>query len=135
MKNLFKAKRGTSAVLGVLLLVLLTFTFGIFYFNFVMSKVEFAKNTFASEIGNLILKSFSINSTHIIAFLQNTGTNIIKITGAYINGLLATLYNTAQIAANSVGTIIIQGTFTKGNTYVINLLSMFNTVATFTIEY
>jgi hypothetical protein len=63
-----KSRRGSTAVFGVLLIVLITFVSGILFYTFVMDNINFATETISTQIAGLLLNSFSINSTHIVAF-------------------------------------------------------------------
>ena len=135
MKNLIKAHRGIASIYATVLLIIVTFAFGIVYFNFVESNVDFMKNTFNSQMAGLLLKSFSTNATCITVWLQNAGASLIEITGAYVNGLIETLTTTVKIEPGSIGEVFLQGIFLKGSTYTIKLLSFFNTVVTFEIPY
>lgn len=84
-KHPSKTRRASTAVFGVLHIVLVTFVSGILFYTFVMDNVNFAAKTINTQIAGLLLNSFSINSTHIVAFLKNTGSNLIEITTAYVN--------------------------------------------------
>lgn len=135
MKNLIKARRGTASVYAIVILIIVIFVFGIVYYNFVASNVDFMKNTFNSQMTDLLLKSFSINGTCITVWLQNAGASFVEITGGYVNGLIATLSTTVKIEPGSIGEALLQGIFVKGSTYTVKLLSFFNTALTFEITY
>ena len=120
---------------AVLLLVILCFASGILLFNYAMSKVDFAKNMFSSQMSALLVQSFAINATHITAWLQNAGTALVEITGAYVNGLIAALADVVLIEPGSVGAAAMQGVYSKGYTYSVKLLSVFNTVIVFDVAY
>jgi len=135
MKNIIKARKATSSVFAVLLIIIITIAFGIIFLNFVLSEVDFMKNTFNTQISGLVLKTFTINSTHITAWLQNGGIRLTKITGAYVNGLVAALPSTVQVEPSSTTVAYIKGTFIEGNMYAVELLSLFKTVITFEIAY
>jgi uncharacterized protein (UPF0333 family) len=131
-----KSRRGTiTAVFGVLLLVLVTLVSGILFYTFVMDNVNFATETLNNQIAGLLLKSFSINSTHIVAFLKNTGAQIVEVTSAYVNGLITTITNLVKIPPNAVGSVILAGNFQHGNTYDVKLGTIFNTAATFEASF
>ena len=116
-------------------MVIITFALGIVFFNFVTSKVDSAKNTFVSQMSAILLQSFTINATHLTACLQNAGNAFIKITGAYVNGLVATLTDDVQIDPGSIGVASVVGIFTEGCTYTVKLLSVFDTVLGFNVRY
>jgi hypothetical protein len=131
-----KSRRGTTTVVfGVLLLVLITLVSGFLFYTFVMDNVNFATETLNTQIAGLLLKSFTINSTHIVAFLKNTGAQIVEVTSAYINGLITTITNLVKIAPNAVGSVVLAGTFQYGNTYDVKLGTIFNTAATFEASF
>jgi ABC-type lipoprotein release transport system permease subunit len=136
MKNIIKARKATSLVFAILLIFIAIIASGMMLFNFVMSKMDFMEKTFNSQMAGLLLQSLQINSTHITVWLQNAGNALIKITGAYVNGLIATLVNSnVQIEPGLTAPVFIQSIFIKGNTYTVKLLSALNTVVTFEITY
>jgi flagellin-like protein len=130
-----KSRRGTSAVFGILLLVLITFVSGILFYTFVMQNISFATNTFNNQMTALLVNSFSINATHIVAFLQNTGSKLVEITSAYVNGLITAIVNMVKIAPNAVGAVILAGSFIAGNVYSVKLGSIFGTDVTFQASF
>jgi flagellin-like protein len=130
-----KSRRGSTAVFGVLLLVLVTFTAGILYYTFVMQNISFATNTFNTQMVALLVNSFTINSTHIVAFLENTGSALVEITNAYVNGLITAIINIAKIAPNAIGSVVLTGNFLAGNTYDVKLANIFNTQVTFQASF
>jgi len=135
VKRIVKSRDATSAVFATLLLVLLVFAFGIFFYNFVMANVELATNTFNTEMASLLLKSFTINSTHLISWLQNTGNNLVKITTAYVNGLIATVQGKLEIEPQTIQPIVIVSSFIKGNTYTVKLQGLFGVIMSFQVTY
>jgi hypothetical protein len=126
-----KSRKASTAVFGVLLIVLITFVAGILFHTFVMENINFAIETFTTQMTGLLLNSFTINSTHIIAFLTNTGSQIIEITSAYVNGIVTAMVNLVKIAPNAIGSVILTGNFLPGNTYDVKLANIFNTEVTF----
>ena len=130
-----KRRRASLSVFGMLLMLVMTCVMGFVFYEFVADKIDFARNVFSSQMSAILLQSFSINATHITAWLQNTGTALIEITGAYVNGFVSALVNIADIAPGSVGAASMLGTFTQGCTYTVKLLSAFNTVISFDIQY
>lgn len=130
-----KSRRGSTAVFGVLLLVLITFVSGILFYTFVMQNISFATNTFSNQMAALLVNSFSINATHIVAFLQNTGSTLVEVTSAYINGLITAIVNMVKIAPNAIGAVVLAGSFIAGNMYSIKLGTIFNTDVTFQASF
>ncbi len=100
-----------------------------------MQNVSFATSTYSTQMFALLVKSFTINATHIVAFLQNTGAAIVEVTSAYVNGLITAIVNLAQIAPNAIGAVVLQGDFFQGNTYNIKLANIFNTEVTFQASF
>ena len=130
-----KSRRGSTAVFGVILLVLITFVSGILFYTFVMQNVSFATNTFSNQMAALLVNSFSINSTHIVAFLQNTGSKLVEITTAYVNGLITAIVNLVKIAPNAVETVILAGSFIAGNVYNVKVGTIFGTDVNFEASF
>ena len=130
-----RSRKGSTAVFAVLLLVLITFASGILFYNFVMSNISFATNTYNTQMVALLVKSFTINATHIVAFLQNTGAAMVEFTNAYVNGLITALVTLVQIAPNAIGAAILQGDFLAGNTYTVKLANIFSTEVTFQVAF
>ena len=130
-----KTRRASTAVFGVILLVLVTFVSGILFYTFVMDNVNFATETFSTQMVGLLMKSFSINATHIVAFLQNTGSALVEIATAYVNGIVTAIVNLVKIAPAAIGSVILAGNFLPGNTYEVKLGSIFNTEVTFQASY
>jgi hypothetical protein len=130
-----KSRRGSTTVFGVLLLVLVTFVSGILFYTFVMDNVNFATGAFNTQMVGLLVESFTMNSTHIVAFLQNTGAALIEITTAYVNGLVTAIVNLVKIAPEAIGSVILAGSFMAGNTYDVKLGNIFNTEVTFQASY
>ena len=119
----------------MLLLVLVTFVSGILFYTFVMDNVTFAAETLNTQIAGLLLNSFTMNSTHIVAFLKNTGSQIIEVSTAYVNGLVAGIVNLVKIAPNAIGAVILRGDFLSGNSYDVKLANIFNTAVTFQASF
>jgi len=122
-------------VFAVLLLVLVTFVSGILFYTFVMDNINFATETFNTQMVGLLLNSFTMNSTHIVAFLKNTGSTLIEVTSAYVNGLVTAIVNLVKIAPNAIGSVILTGNFLPGNTYDVKLASIFNSEVTFKASF
>ena len=120
---------------GATLLVIVCFAFGIIYFNFVNGNLSLAESNFNTQMVAILLKSFTINSTHVIAYLQNAGTKIVEITNAYVNGLIASLTAIVQVLPNALGAAVLLGNFQPGNTYTIKLSTIFNTEVTFQASF
>jgi len=130
-----RSRRASTAVFGVLLLVLVTFISGILFYTFVMDNVNFATETFNTQMVGLLVESFTMNSTHIVAFLQNTGSALVEITSAYVNGLVTAIVNLVKITPDAIGSVILAGSFIAGNTYDVKLGNIFNTEVTFQASY
>jgi hypothetical protein len=130
-----RSRRGSSAVFGVLLLTLITVASGFLFYNFVMTNINTATETFSSQMTGLIMTSFSINATHIVAFLQNKGQKLVEVTTAYINGMVTALVKMVDIAPQAIGTVILRGSFIAGDTYTVKLATIFNVDVTFQASF
>lgn len=98
-----------------LVIVLITFVSGILFCTFVMDNINFATETFNTQMAGLLLNSFTMNSNHIVAFLKNTGFALIEITSAYINGIVTTITKLVKIAPNAIGSVILTGNLIAGH--------------------
>ena len=103
--------------------------------QFRQRQFELSRIPFNAQMVAILLKSFTINATHVVAYLQNAGTKIIEITNAYVNGLIASLTAIVQVVPNALGAAILQGNFQPGNTYSIKLSTIFNTEITFQASF
>ena len=107
---------------------------GFVFSDFVMSSVNLAKNTFNTQMKNLLLDSFSSNTTHIVAFIRNSANNAVELTQAYVNNMLGTLQGGKTIIKPlSIGIATIRGSFAKGSTYTVKLSNIFDVAITFTV--
>jgi hypothetical protein len=100
-----------------------------------MQNVNFATETFSNQMAALLVNSFSMNFTHIVAFLQNTGLKLVEITSAYVNGLIATIVNLVKIVPNAVEAVILAGSFIAGNLHSVKLGTIFGTDVTFQASF
>ena len=130
-----RSRRATTAVFGVLLMILVTCVSGVLFYTFVMDNITFTTETLNTKIAELLLNSFSMNSTHIVAFLKITGSQLIEVTNAYMNGLIAVIANLVKIAPDAVGTVVLTGTFIAGQIYIVALGNIFSTQATFEASF
>jgi len=135
MRRLLTGKKGTSAVLGILLMVLVTTAAGIMLYNYVMGHVESMKTNLTTQLSLLLLESANINTTHITAFVRNTGNNVVSIINAYVNDVPALLRQSLQIAPASLGAAYVSGAYTRGVTYTVKLASVLGTTLTFKISF
>lgn len=74
-----KPRRVSAVVFAVLLLVLPTFVSGILFYTFAMDNINFATETFSTQMVGLLLNSFTMNATYIVAFLKNTGQPSLRL--------------------------------------------------------
>jgi len=135
VKSVIKSHGATSSVFATLLLIIIVVISGLALYNFVASNVELVQDTFNTQMSKLLLKSFTINSTHLLSWIQNVGSNIVKITAVYINGLLAVAQGSLEIKPHYTELLTIISSFTKGNTYTIKLQGIFGVIATFKVKY
>ncbi|TET57680.1 hypothetical protein E3J51_02675 [Candidatus Bathyarchaeota archaeon] len=71
---------------------------GFIFLNFVTGNIDSMKTIFNTQMKSLLLDHFSVNQTHIVIFLKNTADEIIEITKAYVNHLLAILHEGKTIS-------------------------------------
>lgn len=134
LKTFKASKSGTTKVLGILMLIIVTIASGFIFLNFVTGNIDSMKTTFNTQMKSLLLDHFSVNQTHVVIFLKNTADEIIEITKAYVNHMLAILHEgKAIIAPLTTGIATIIGSFTPGNTYEVKLTSFFSIDISFTV--
>jgi len=138
MRTLASSKKGSSIVLASVLMIIVTLIGGIFLYNYVMGSVQSMTNNLNTQMSILLLDSVNINSTHISAWIRNTGSSIVDIVNAYVNNQIALLSNEVKVAASSSAVAYItakNGFFTFGSTYTVKLAGMFGTMLTFDVKY
>jgi len=131
MKRLLGNKNGASAILGVLLIVLITITTGVFFYNYVSGMVESMKTNLNTQFSLLLLETFNINTTCITAYLRNTGSMVISVMSAYVNSIPAVLSQLIELAPSTVAPIVIYGMYSIGTTYQVKLTSTLGMLVTF----
>ena len=131
MKRLLSNKRGVSSVLGVLLLVLVTVTSGVFFYNYVSGLVDSMKTNLNTQLSLLLIEAVNINTTCITAYLRNTGRAVANIVTAYVNSIPAVLSRLVELAPSTVAPIYIYGNYLIGSTYQVKLTSTLGMLATF----
>jgi len=135
MKSLAKSRKGSSLVLGMVLLVIVTLVGGVFFYNYVMGAINFSTNAFNTQMKTLLLESASVNSTHITALLKNISTKALSVTNAYVNQIPALLQQSLQIAPTALGVASIGGAYSRGATYNVKLAGLFGTLLTFEVSF
>jgi len=135
MQKLARSRRGSSLVLGTLLLVIVTLVAGVLFYSTIMGSVSSMTQNFNTQMNLLLLESSSVNATHITAFIRNTGQFSVEILNAYVNSEIALLVHAVKIAASSLGIANIKGDYTKGTTYSVKLAGMFGTLITFKVTF
>jgi len=135
MRSLAKSKKGSSLVLGTVLLVIVTLVGGIFFYNTIMGSINFSVNAFNTQMKELLLQSASINSTHITAILTNVSTKTLSITNAYVNQVPALLWQALQLAPAAAGTALIEGKYSPRTTYTVKLAGLFGALITFDVTF
>jgi len=135
LKRLLTAKKGASTGIIAILLVLVTIISGFFFYSYVAGHIGAMQNDFQEQMELLFLKSFNINSTHIISFIGNKGFWAISIVSAYVNDQIANILQSVQIGKDSVEPVYIRGTFTTGLTYTVKLVTNFGSSISFDIPY
>jgi hypothetical protein len=135
VKNLLKAKKATSPAVVALSLVLVTLIAGFFFYNMVAGSIGSMQKNVKEQMEILFLKTVSINSTCITSFITNTGMWAIQIVSAFVNEQIANLLQNVEIGKDAVQPVYIVGTFSKGLTYTVKLVSNFGGALTFNIPY
>ena len=135
LKSLLTTKKATSQAITALLLVLITLVAGFFFYNMVSGSIGTMTKNVKEQMEILFLKSVTINSTCITSFIGNNGMWAINIMNAYVNDQIANLQQSVQIGKDSVEPVYILGTFSKGLTYAVKLVSNFGTPITFDVSF
>jgi len=135
MRDIIKSRKALSSVFGVLLMFIIVVASGIMLFDFVISKIQFAKEIYGTQMANLLLRYFTINSTHITACIQNAGGILVKITSAYVNGIVSKIFGKTELPPLSTQEISILGNFVKGVTYTVKILTSLNTELSFKVSF
>ncbi|MFQ5999644.1 MAG: hypothetical protein ACE5J6_02580, partial [Candidatus Bathyarchaeia archaeon] len=135
LKKLFTSKKATSPGIVALLLVLITVVAGFFFYNVVAGSIGSMTSNVQEQMEILFLRSVSINATHITSFIGNSGIWAVNIVSAYINDQIGNLFQSVEIEKGSVEPVYILGTFTKGLTYTVKLMSNFGSSLKFEVTY
>lgn len=135
IKNLLKGKKAASPGIVALLLVLMTVVAGSFFYNVVAGSIGRMTNTPQERMETLFLRTVNINSSCIVSFIGNTGIWAVNIVKAFVNEQIANLGQSIAIDKDTVKPVYILGTFAKGLTYTVKLVSNFGSALTFHITY
>ena len=117
------------------MLVPVTLVAGFFFYNNIMKSVGTMTNSVQTRMETLFLETFSTNATCITFFIGNSGMWAIRIVSAFINDQIANLFQNVEIGKNLVKPVYVFGTFSKGLTYGVKLISNFGGALTFDIPY
>jgi len=135
LKSLLTTKKATSPGIVALLLVLTTLVAGFFFYNMVSGSIGSMTKNVKEQMEILFLKSVNINGTCITSFIGNNGIWAINIMSAYVNDQIANLMQNVEIEKDSVKPVYIVGTFSRGLTYAVKLISNFGTPITFDVPF
>jgi hypothetical protein len=135
IKNLLKAKKAASPGILALLLTLVTVVAGFFFYNVVAGSLGTMQNTVQEQMEILFLRTVSINSTCITSFIGNTGIWAVQIVSAFVNEQIANLKQKVEIGKDAVKPVYILGTFEKGLTYTVKLVTNFGGSLKFDVTY
>jgi len=135
MRTLASSKKGSSLVLASVLMIIVTLIAGIFFYNFVMGSVQSMTNNLNTQMSILLVDAVTINSTHISAWIRNTGSSVVNVVNAYVNNQIAWLTQELKIAASSAAVAYISSTYMRGATYTVKLAGMFGTLISFDVTY
>ena len=135
IEDLLKAKKAASPGIVALLLILITVVAGFFLYNAVAGNLSIMQNTVQEQMEILLLRTFNINSTCIVSVIKNTGIWAVQIVNAFVNEQIAKLRQAVEIGKDIAKPVYILGTFSKGLTYTVKLISNFGSALTFDITY
>jgi len=135
LKSLLTTKKATSQAFATLLLVLVTLVAGFFFYNMVSGSIGTMTKNVKEQMEILFLKSVNINSTCITSLIGNNGMWAISIVNAYVDDQIANLQQSVEIGKDSVEPVYILGTFTRGLTYAVKLVSNFGSPMTFDVTF
>lgn len=135
VENVLKAKKAASTAIVTLLLVLITIVAGFFFYNVVAGNIGKMQSTVHEQMEILFLRTFSINGTCITSFIGNTGMWALQIVSAFVNEQIANLLQSVEIGKDVVKPVYILGTFAKGLTYTVKVVSNFGSALTFDVPY
>ncbi len=135
MSALKKSRKGSSLVLGSIMLVMVTLIAGILLYSYVSGSLDAMTSQFNTQIQHLLLQWATINSTKITAMLQNSGPKAISITNAYVNNIPVLLEQNLQINPSSVEAAYINGNYQKGTNYNVKLAGIFGLLLKFEVSY
>jgi hypothetical protein len=135
LKSLLTTKKATSQAFGALLMVLVTLVAGLFFYNIISGSIASMTKNVNEQMETLFLKSVDINSTCITSFIGNSGMWAINIMNAYINNQIANMQQSVEIGKDSVQPVYILGTFSRGLTYAVKLVSNFGSPITFEVPF
>lgn len=135
LKSLLTTKKATSPGIVALLLVLTTLVAGFFFYNMVSGSIKSMTNNVQEQMEILFLRSVSINATHIESLIGNSGIWAVSIMNAYVNDQIASLKQIVEIQKDSVEPVYILGTFTRGLTYAVRLVTNFGSPITFDVTF
>ena len=132
--EVLRGGRGISTFIAVLLLMVLAVAGGVVIYAYTMGYLGGLGGS--NTPGTLSLDAATCNTTHIVAYVRNIGSKVVNVSAAYVNNAPATLYRNqdVRITVGSVGTVIINGTYTVGTTYQVRLVCDDNTRLDFSVK-
>lgn len=132
--GILRNRRAISTFIAVLLLMILAVAGGVVIYTYTMGYLGSLGGS--STPGALSLDAKSCNTTHITAYVRNVGSVDVNVSRAYVNNAPGTLYQNqdVRITVGSVGTVIINGTYTVGATYQVKLVCDDNTQLSFSVK-
>jgi flagellin-like protein len=124
--RVLNGQRAVSPVFSVLLLVLITFSVGIFLYNFVMGTMGNVTEPPTAQPFSLFIEHVSINNTCITVHIRNSYNKDVTIDRAYVNKEprdILPLNSKVVIPKNSTGEVYIPGSYNKGALYEVKIIS------------
>lgn len=132
-----KTESALSPIIGTLLLTLLTISVSIFLYNFIAEPVGKAlEDKSSKETGyRLVLTEASINDTCLKITVRNNYDTSTTIALCYVNDAPYNLNPHIHVPRNAQATITLEGTYKKGTTYTLKLVSILGVSTEFQITY
>lgn len=123
--RVFDGQRAVSPVLSVLLLVVITFSVGIFLYNFVMGTMENVTEPSSGQPFSLFIENVVINDTCITVYVRNSCNKDVTIDKVYVDNEprdVLPLDSKVIIPKNSTGKVYIPGLYYRGASYQVKII-------------
>ena len=131
MKKLLRDRKGSSAILWVVLIIVVTVASGLVYLSYVSGMIDNMRTNVNTQLNLLLIEVVNINTTCITAYLRNTGCACCNIVTAYVNSIPAVLSQMVSLSPTNMEPINIYGNYFSGTTYQVKLISTLGMLVTF----